>query len=136
MMKFQKSILWSPVYTPNHFKYMFLLPACLVLMLMLYIRYIAQPRNLLKYRQKYGVSLKKWEEKGWMDGWMDQYNKTDDTLTFEAYSVNDLELLYKEGLLKGGNEEQKKFQESRAKKRKSKFTSGSKEFVLNAFNST
>lgn len=29
-------------------------------MLMLYIRYIAQPRNLLKYKKKYGVSLKEW----------------------------------------------------------------------------
>lgn len=40
---------------------MFMLPACLVLMLMLYIRYIYQPRNLMKYKKKYGISLKKWE---------------------------------------------------------------------------
>ncbi len=86
-MKYEKSWLWSSVYTPNHFKFMFLLPASLVLMLILYIRYIAQPRNLLKYKKKYGYSLKEWEKKGWMDGWMDEYNKTDDTLTFEAYSV-------------------------------------------------
>jgi len=39
-----------------------------------------------------------------MDGWMDEYNKADDALTFEAYNVNDLELLYKEGLLRGGSE--------------------------------
>jgi len=58
MMKYDKSILWSPVYTPKHFKYMFLLPACCVLMLMLYIRYIAQPKILLKYKKKYGISLK------------------------------------------------------------------------------
>lgn len=61
MMRYEKSWLWSPVYTPAHFKYMFLLPGCLVLMLMLYIRYIAQPRNLMKYKKKYGISLKKWE---------------------------------------------------------------------------
>jgi len=35
---------------------------------------------------------------------MDEYNKADDALTFEAYNVNDLELLYKEGLLRGGSE--------------------------------
>jgi len=61
MMKYEKSVLFSPVFTPAHFKYMFLLPAALVLMLMLYIRYISQPRNLLKYKKKYGISLKKWE---------------------------------------------------------------------------
>ncbi len=71
MVKYEKSWMFSPVYTPNHFKYMFLLPACFVLMLMLYIRYIAQPRTLLKYKQKYGISLKEWEKRGWMDGWMD-----------------------------------------------------------------
>jgi hypothetical protein len=105
---------------------MFLLPAIGVLMLMLYIRYIAQPRTLLRYKQKYGISLKKWEERGWMDGWMDEYNKKDETLTFEAYNVDDLEMLYKEGLLEGGSEEQKQMQEQRAKKRKSKFVSGDK----------
>jgi hypothetical protein len=71
MMKYEKSILFSPVFTPSHFKYAFLLPASLVLLLMLYIRYIAQPRTLLGYKKKYGISLKKWEERGWMDGWMD-----------------------------------------------------------------
>lgn len=71
MIKYEKSWLWSPVFTPKHFKYMFLLPGCLVLLLMLYIRYIAQPRNLLKYKKKYGISLKEWEKRGWMDGWMD-----------------------------------------------------------------
>lgn len=49
--------------------------------------------------------------------------------------MNDLETLYKEGLLNGGSEEQKKGQEQRAKKRKSKFVSGSKDFVLKEFNS-
>ena len=71
-----------------------------------------------------------------MDNWMDQYNKTDDALTFEAYNVNDLELLYKEGLLRGGSDEQKQMQENRAKKRKNKFVSGSKEFVMKEFNTT
>lgn len=135
-MKYENSYLFSPVFTPDHFKYMFLLPASLVLMLMLYIRYIAQPRQLLKYKKKYGISLKKWEEKGWMDGWMDEYNKKDETLTFEVYNVNDLEMLYKEGLLGGKTEEQKQMQEERAKKRKNKFVGGSREFVLKQFNST
>lgn len=40
-------------------------------MLILYIRYIAQPKTLLKYKQKYGISLKEWEKRGWMDAWMD-----------------------------------------------------------------
>lgn len=66
---------------------------------------------------------------------MDQYFPPDEVLTFEAYSVNDLETLYKQGLLNGGSEEQKKAQEQRAKKRKTKFVSGSKEFVLKEFNS-
>ena len=45
-------------------------------------------------------------------------------------------MLYKEGLLRGGSEEQRQMQESRAKKRKSKFVSGSREFVLKDFKST
>ena len=71
-----------------------------------------------------------------MDGWMDEYNKIDEALTFEAYNVSDLEMLYKEGLLRGGSEEQKQMQEARAKKRKNKFVGGSKQFVLKQFNST
>jgi hypothetical protein len=47
-----------------------------------------------------------------------------------------LEVLYKEGLLKGGSEEQRQLQQNRAKSRKSKFVSGPKEFVLKEFNST
>jgi hypothetical protein len=95
MMKYEKSWLWSPVYTPTHFKYMFLLPACLVLMLMLYIRYIAHPRILLRYKIKYGISLKEYEKRGWMESWLDEVYKPDEVLMFEAYSVEDLELLYK-----------------------------------------
>jgi hypothetical protein len=57
-MKYEKSILWSPVYTPKHFKYMFLIPGCFVALLILYIRYIAQPKLLMKYKKKYGISLK------------------------------------------------------------------------------
>lgn len=45
-----------------------------------------------------------------MDGWMDEYNRTDEALTFEAYNVDDLEQLYKEGLLRGGSTEQKQMQ--------------------------
>jgi hypothetical protein len=136
LMKYEKSVLWSPVYTPKHFKYMFLLPAFFVALLILYIRYIAQPKLLLKYKKKYGISLKEFEKRGWMDSWMDEYQRPDEVLTFEAYSVKDLELLYKEGLLKGGSSEQQKEQEQRATKRKNKFVSGSKDFVLKEFNST
>lgn len=57
---------------------------------------------------------------------MDEYFPPDEVLTFEAYSVNDLEVLYKEGLLQGETDDQKRMQENRAKKRKSKFVSGSK----------
>lgn len=76
------------------------------------------------------------EKKGRLDSWMDQYSPPDEVLTFEAYSVNDLEVLYKQGLLKGINEEQKSHQEARAKKRKNKFVSGSKDFVLKEFNAS
>lgn len=58
MMKYEKSIWFSPVYTPKHFKFLFLLPAFFVALLMLYIRYIAQPRILMSYKKKYGISLK------------------------------------------------------------------------------
>jgi hypothetical protein len=50
---------------------MFVIPGIFAIMLILYIRYIAQPRTLLKYKQKYGISLKEWEKRGWMDAWQD-----------------------------------------------------------------
>lgn len=80
----------------------------------------------MKYKKKYGLKALELEKRGWLDSWMDEYYRPDEVLTFEAYSVKDLENLYKEGLLKGGSEEQKKTQEQRAKKRKNKFVSGSK----------
>jgi hypothetical protein len=43
MEKYKNSILWSPKYTPWHFKNMFLYPAIGVCFLMLYIRYVAIP---------------------------------------------------------------------------------------------
>ena len=43
-------------------------------------------------------------------------------------------MLYKEGLLAGGNEAQKQAQEQQAQKRKNKFVSGTKEFVMREFN--
>jgi len=75
---------------------------------------------------KYGIKLKYFEKNGWLDAWLDEYNNPDPILTFEAYSVKDLESLYKEGMLTGGTNEQKQMQEERAKKRKRKFVSGSK----------
>jgi hypothetical protein len=45
--------------------------------------------------QKYGISLKEFEKRGWLDSWMDEYFPPDEVLTFEAYSVKDLENLYK-----------------------------------------
>ena len=80
----------------------------------------------MKYKKKYGIKIKQLEKRGWLDSWMDEYFPPDEVLTFEAYSVKDLQNLYKEGLLKGGSEQQKQMQEERAKKRKNKFVSGSK----------
>lgn len=87
--------MFSPVYTPNHFKYMFLIPAFCVGLLIVYIHYIAQPKLMMKYKKKYGISLKQFEKNGRLDSWMDEYSPPDEVLTFEAYSVNDLEVLYK-----------------------------------------
>lgn len=58
LIKYEKSLLFSPIFTPKHFKYMFLLPAVCVALLILYIRYIAQPKTMLKYKKKYGIKFK------------------------------------------------------------------------------
>ena len=134
MMKYEKSVLWSPVFTPTHFRWMFVIPAIGVLLLMLYVRYIAQPKKMMEYKKKYGAKFKDLEARGWLESWMDEYYRPDQVLTFEAYSVKDLEMLYKEGLLTGGNEAQRQAQEQQAQKRKNKFVSGTKEFVMREFN--
>jgi SNF family Na+-dependent transporter len=56
---------------------MFLLPAFFVTLLLLYIRYIAQPRTMLKYKKKYGIKFKDLEKKGWLDSWLDEYSPPD-----------------------------------------------------------
>ena len=85
LMKYQNSILWSPRYTPWHFKYIFLYPAICVAFLMFYLRYIAMPRKLLLLKRKYGIMSPELEEKGWLDGWEDDDDIEDDDPLKESY---------------------------------------------------
>ena len=89
-MKYENSVLWSPQFTPWHFKYWFALPgifllinsAFFVLSLILYVHYIAQPRKMLYYKRKYGIKFPTLEPKGWLVGWLDEYRKPDSVLQF------------------------------------------------------
>jgi len=68
---YNNSVLWSPRYTPKHFKYLFLYPAICVAFLLLYLRYIQLPRRMLALRRRYGYKFPDLEAKGWLDGWID-----------------------------------------------------------------
>lgn len=70
--KFKNSLLWSPRYTPWHFKFLFLYPAFFVGFLMFYIRYIAIPKRMLYLKKKYGIVSPELEEKGWLKDWEDE----------------------------------------------------------------
>lgn len=63
--------MWSPHFTPKHFKYLFLVPAVLVTMLLLYIRYIANPKRMMEIKRRLGVRFKELEKRGWLNGWED-----------------------------------------------------------------
>ena len=51
---YKESVLWSPKYTPFHFKFMFLYPFIFVMLLMAYIRYVAIPKRMIYLKKKYG----------------------------------------------------------------------------------
>jgi hypothetical protein len=68
---YENSILWSPRYTPTHFKYMFFYPLIAILTLLWYLRYVAWPKRMLYLRNKYGYKFPELEQKGWLDGWLD-----------------------------------------------------------------
>lgn len=70
-----------------------------MILLGLYIRFIAVPENMMKYKRKYGVRFPESEKLGYLDGWYDEYMKKDKILEFEAYTLADMERLHKEGML-------------------------------------
>jgi hypothetical protein len=85
---YKNSVLWSPRYTPKHFKYLFLYPAICIALLMLYLRYIQLPRKMLYLRKKYGYKFPELEAKGWLDGWID--DEIEEEL-YRDWTLKDLE---------------------------------------------
>jgi len=71
LVYYENSVLWSPRYTPTHFKYLFLYPLICILAFFWYLRYIQLPRRMLYLRRKYGYKFPELEQKGWLDGWID-----------------------------------------------------------------
>lgn len=67
---YKNSVLWSPRYTPAKFKYAFLYPAILVIMFLLYLRYVHTPRRMVHLRKKYGLKFPQLESKGWLNDWI------------------------------------------------------------------
>jgi hypothetical protein len=78
-----KIVLWSPRFTPWHFKNIFLIPSFFVAVLIWYITYVAIPRRAMFLRDRYGFIFKDLEvslsffinlmkERGWFDGWLDE----------------------------------------------------------------
>lgn len=85
---YENSVLWSPRYTPTHFKYLFLYPFTLVILFLVYLRYIGMPKRMLFLRKKYGFKFPELEEKGWLNGWID--DEIADELVYEDYTLKDL----------------------------------------------
>lgn len=69
LTRYENSILWSPHFTPKKFKWTFAVPAVLVAMLLLYLRYIGTPRRMLELKKRLGIRFKELEKRGWLDGW-------------------------------------------------------------------
>lgn len=104
--KYKKSILWSPKYTPWHFKNFFLYPAICVCFLMLYIRYIAVPKKMVRLKKK-GYNFPDLEARGWLDGWLDdEEDDIDKALNYTDWTVKDLDNFEKmKGSVKASNDE-------------------------------
>lgn len=52
--KYKKSVLWSPRFTPWHFKFAFFYPALFVGILMWYLTYVSIPKRIMYLRKHYG----------------------------------------------------------------------------------
>ena len=86
---------------------------------------------MIKNKKKYGIIYHDLEAKGFLDGWYEEYIKEDKVLKFEAYTLEDLERLHKEGMLANTPEETEK----NIQKKKSRFIRGDRDFVLEQFKS-
>ena len=84
--KYQNSILWSPRYTPWHFKYLFLYPVAFIAFFLFYLRNIALPRRLLYLKRRYGITSPELEEKGWLQDWEEEEELEDDDPFKELYT--------------------------------------------------
>ena len=62
---------------------------------------------MLELKKKHGISLKQIES-SYLANWLDEYFPPDEVLTFEMYSLKDIEMLYKEGVVLGGTEAMQK----------------------------
>lgn len=52
--KYEDSFLWSPEFTPTHFK-IFLYPSIFVVFLIFYIHYVAVPKTMMEHKIKSGI---------------------------------------------------------------------------------
>ena len=84
------------------------------------------PRKMLEWKQKRGIRFEELQAKGKLDGWLNEYVRKDRALEFEIHTLEDLEKLYKDGLI--GDKKVEK-----GTKKKNKFIRGNKEFIINEF---
>lgn len=97
--KYEDSFWWSPRFTPRTFKLGFLPLFIFVLATLLYHNKVMMPRKMLEWKQKRGIRFEQLEAKGTLDGWLHEYIRKDQALEFEAHNLEDLEKLYKEGVI-------------------------------------
>jgi hypothetical protein len=54
---------------------------------------------MMEHKLRSGIRYPEMEKKGYLDGWYEEYIKKDKVLDFYAENLNDVERLYKEGML-------------------------------------
>lgn len=100
----KNSLLWSPNYTPKHFKFLFVYPVICIAFFLFYLRNIAWPRRMLKLKKQLGYSFPELEEKGWLIDWEDDEDEDDiDLFKTEENKYQNWSLLDAEKAIKEGN---------------------------------
>ena len=70
----EKSKLWSPRFTKNHFKFHFGIPVACGLLLVTYLHFIQIPRRMLYWKKREKFDFPQLEKRGFLQNWIeDEY---------------------------------------------------------------
>jgi len=70
----EKSKLWSPRFTPAHFRLFFMIPVTFGIGLVIYLHYVQIPRRMLYWKQQQKFNFPDLERMGMLKDWIeDEY---------------------------------------------------------------